>query len=387
MNVDLAQLSRRTTAHLARKFGAKNFDDLEDSVQDAIAAALRTWPIHGVPDKPAAWLLKVAGNRLVDRWSSGARYVLMPDAALLLDEPESFTDDELKLLLLCCHPAISEEDQIAFTLKTVAGLGNRQIARAFLLEEATVAQRIVRAKARLRAEGAIVTLPHTSELAERMDAAHRVLYLIFSEGYSTTEGGMATNADMCLTAMSLLDSLMLNPFGESPTSHALAALFCFSFARLPARIAEDGSLLTLEDQDRTQYDSGWRERGLRHMSKCATGRVASVYHALAAISAEHTLAKSFSDTRWERIVEFYEHLLLKEPSPVHRVGYAIAVAMLKGHAQGLRELRSFAAPRLSSYFAAMAWMEEHLGLDASESKKLAASLTKNEAERKFLLSA
>ena len=384
MIVDFVSISTRATAVLVRRFGASHIDDIEDAVQDAIAAALRTWPTRGKPDEPAAWVLTVARNRVLDRLKTVNRLV---DLAEDFPAPnDAFGDDELRLLMLCCHPSINELDQIAVTLRIIAGFGNRQIARAFLMQESAIAQRIVRAKAKLRQAADIAEWPPEPELMARLRQVQRTIYLMFSEGYVTTEGAAVSDLDLAETAISLLERLMTHPIGRDASCHALMALLCFSRARMPARYDDGGRLLTLDVQDRSKFDSVWIDAGLRHLDASTAARRPSIYHYLAGIAADNTIAASFESVRWDRVCEQYEDLLRLEASAIYEVGLAIAGAMLHGTEWGLSRLDQLTRQDFSAAAAAKAWILRRAGLDSRSAAIRAAELTSNVAEREFLLS-
>ena len=338
-------------ATLTRVFGPAHVSLAEEVVQEALIAAMQQWSLRGVPENPRGWLFQVARNRALDqlRRETTLRGKAQDIAAALRDitagEPRfahELRDDQLRMMLMCCHPAIPKESRIALTLKTVGGLSVGEIARAFLTKNETIAQRIVRAKKMIREQGIAMDLPSRLEMPERMKTLLEVLYLFFNEGYS------AQNADLCAEAIRL--TRLCTAGRTLPECHALLALMLLQTARLPARVDAAGELATLEQQDRSLWDREMIAEGLRELGNSATGDRITAYHVEAAIASHHAIAPSFGETDWTAIIEHYDQLLSIKPSPVVALNRAIALAMADGPAAGITAIEEIAGhPSLRDY--------------------------------------
>ena len=351
----------RLVSSLARVFGAHRLDLAEEVVQEAMVEALRRWPFAGIPADPVAWLWRVARNRALDRVRREATLRGREDAlvaAFARQAPEGgagqdagpWGDDELAMLFAACHPALPREARVALTLKTVGGLGVREIARAFLAREATVAQRLVRAKRRLAQGGLRLEVPAGEEAEERLDSVLEVLYLLFNEGHLASEGDALLRADLCAEAIRLGELVASRPVGRQPRVHALLALLWLGWARLPARTCPGGEPVPLAEQDRSRWRPAGIARGLAHLERAAAGGVEGRYHLEAAIAAAHVTAASWEATDWGWIVTLYDRLQAVEPSPVVALNRAVAVAEARGPGEALVELRRLAGdPALDRY--------------------------------------
>jgi len=350
-------------AYLTRVLGAEHLDIAEEAVQEALLKALQTWPYNGVPDNPAGWLFRVARNAALDvlrhrklvsqKCAEFVATVEMNNSADLLgdsDFEERLRDDELRIVLMCCHPGLSRDARVALSLKTVGGFNAREIAKAFLCEEAAIAQRLVRAKRQMREEGIGLELPSGKELAERLDSALEAIYLMFNEGYAAQSGPELFRKDLCDEALRLAKLLADSSVG-TPQTHALVALLAFQAARLPARVDSRGEMILLEDQDRPLWDRELLALGFQHFGLSAEGPEIFPYHLQAAIAAIHAGAVTEADTDWERMLELYDQLMEVGPSPVVALNRAVVVAKVKGISQGITELRSLAEERsLRNYY-------------------------------------
>jgi RNA polymerase sigma-70 factor (ECF subfamily) len=326
-------------AALTRRFGAERLAAIEDAMQDALARAMERWDAEGMPADATRWILRVAHNRAVDVLRSGARLTAFEaEHAGAVEPPAPALDDELRLMFLCCHPSLPRAAQVALTLKVGCGFTVPQIARAFLTEEKTLAQRIVRAKESLRRACARFEMPDAGELAGRLEPIFDVLYLVFNEGYSPTDGEAAIKADVCAESLRLVRLLGELPSGAPPTAEALRALFCFQASRGPARTGDDGSLLLLHEQDRARWDAALAAEGFACLGRAASGDALSRFHVEAAIAACHAAAPSHQATDWPRIVELYDALRDLAPSPIVEVNRAVAIAMASGALAGIDEL-------------------------------------------------
>jgi len=343
----LRELAPQVTGTLVRRYG--QFDLCEDAVQEALLAAAVQWPEAGIPDRPRGWLVTVASRRLTDqvRGESARRRreetvaARSPADELVAPGPEAdlpaASDDTLTLLFLCCHPALSPPSQVALTLRAVGGLTTSQVARAFLVPEATMAQRISRAKQRIKAAGARFAMPPPAERAERLQVVLQVLYLIFNEGYAASSGPDLQRADLTSEAIRLARELhrLLPEDGEVA---GLLALMLLTDARRPARTRPDGSLVPLAEQDRSRWDAGAIAEGVALVTRTLVRAPLGPYQLQAAIAAVHDEAARAEDTDWPQILVLYELLERVAPSPVVTLNQAVAVAMVRGPRAGLELL-------------------------------------------------
>jgi RNA polymerase sigma factor (sigma-70 family) len=326
--------SPHVLAALLRRYG--DFEACEDAVQEALLAAARQWPDEGTPDDPKAWLVRVASRRLIDaRRSERARAGREETVAELVEPgPASERDDSLALLLLCCHPALSRPSQVALTLRAVGGLSTDRIARAFLVPEPTMAQRISRAKARLRELDAPFVVPPAAELPARVAAVAHVLYLVFTEGHTATVGAGLVDVSLADEAIRLARRLHeLLP--SDPEVAGLLALMLLTDARRPARLAADGSLVPLADQDRSHWDRALVAEGVALVEAALPTGPVGPYQLQAAIAAVHDEAPSAAETDWAQIEVLYGMLADLAPGPVVTLNHAVAVAETRGPQAGL----------------------------------------------------
>ena len=346
--------SGRLVAILAGRLGAAHLHLAQDVVQDALLRAMQVWPFTGVPENPSAWLLATARNRALDvlrRNQAFARKAetlapLVEDtarAALAAPPPQfedEIADSQLRMMFVCCHPSLPAEAQVALVLKTLCGFGEREIAAAFLAREDAITKKLVRARQFLREAEVSTELPPVEQLAPRVDSVRHALYLLFSEGYKASHGDSLLRADLCAEAIRLGELLAAHPPGRRPETHALLALMHLHAARLPARVADDGALLVLAEQDRSRWDRAQIRRGLFHLEHSAAGERITRWHAEAGIAACHALAPNFAATNWPQILELYDVLLALGPSPIVALNRAIALARVHGPRAGLRELQA-----------------------------------------------
>jgi RNA polymerase sigma-70 factor, ECF subfamily len=337
-------------SYLTRLLGPEHLDLAEEVVQEALLKALQNWPYSGIPENPAGWLFHVARNAAVDairhRSLAGEKNIALAAQQIRDAQPvgdnaqieEQLHDDELQMVLMCCHPALSPEARVALSLRTVGGFSTREIAKAFLCDEATIAQRLVRAKRQIRQSSIDFQLPAGDDLALRLESALEVIYLMFNEGYAAQSGEDLVRHDLCGEALRL-GQLVAGSSVSAPQAHALVALMAFQAARLPARVDSSGELVLLEDQDRAQWDGGLIALGFHHFGRCADGRRISAYHVQAAIAATHARASRGYDTNWRAILELYDHLMELSPSPVVALNRAVAIAKLEGPEAALAALR------------------------------------------------
>lgn len=384
----------RLTAALVRILG--DWDAAEELVQDAAVAALEHWPIDGIPHNPGAWLMTAARRRAVDRLRRQARYrermELLTREATRMDRPMETggpleADDRLRLLFACCHPALSREAQVALTLRTIGGLETGAVARAFLVPEATIAQRLVRAKRKIRDAAIPYRVPDAAELPARLAEVLTVLYLVFNEGYLASSGDAPERRELARDA-EWLTSLVARLMPDEPEVLGLLALMRLHLARADARFAPDGSLIRLSDQDRGRWDHAAIHAAVELLAR--TGRMGrrGPYQLQAAILAAHATAASWDETPWPTIVGLYDALVSLEPTPVVRLNRALALAERDGPASALAELEPL-ADRLDGYHlyhAARADLLRRLDRpdEARAANERALALTDNPAERRLL---
>jgi RNA polymerase sigma-70 factor (ECF subfamily) len=386
----------RLVAHLTRSLGTEHLGLAEDAVQDAMLRALQTWPFNGFPADPEAWLFRVARNRALDELRQLARRSRALDT--LVGEPASppgmggapFVDDQLTMMFLACHPALSEPMRVGLTLKVVAGFGVDEIAAAFLVPRGTIQQRLVRAKRVLRATVVPFAMPHEQDLPERLRDVLAVLYLAFNEGYAASAGDAPVRGELCIEAIHLGTVLAEHPVTNRPEVHALVALMILQASRLPARVDSLGALVLLDEQNRELWDRAAIARGFRHLEQAAAGDCLTSYHLEAGIASCHAMAPSVADTDWSRILAYYDQLLEVDHSPVVRLNRAVAVAMVHGPEAGIRELAGLDRdPRLRRYHllpAVRARLLERAGraAEAARGYARAAKLARTTAERDLM---
>ena len=385
--------SRRVLATLIRLLG--DFELAEESMHEAFAAALQQWPAQGIPDNPTAWLISAGRHKGIDqirRRQTASQHrqqqIELGEIPAHRFDDCSINDDQLRLIFTCCHPGLALETRLALTLREMCGLTTEQVARSLLQQPATVAQRIVRAKRKIRDAAIPYEVPEGKALAERLPSVLRVVYLVFNEGYSSSEGQAVTNvslADEAIRLGRLLSELL--PHAET---YGLLALMLLQDSRRAARQRANGDLIPLEEQDRQRWNAEKIRDGLQWLDAAMQLPQPGVYSVQAAIAAEHARAARAADTDWGEIVELYDMLTRLDSSPVIALNRAVAVAMRDGPAAGLTLLRQLAdAPELRNYHlfhAATADLHQRVGdiCTAREAFRRAISLTRQEPERRFL---
>jgi len=383
----------RVVAQLIRRLG--DIDLAEDAVAEAWIAALERWPADGIPPNPGAWLTKTAGNKAIDRIRrEGKRDAKQREALMISDdtphEPTGpVTDDRLRLLFTCCHPALAVENRVAMTLRLLGGLTVPEIAHAFLVPETTMAQRITRAKQKIKAANIPYRVPGEADLVERLTGVLAVLYLIFNEGYLASSGE-GLRPDLSAEAIRLtrqLADMLRGMQRESPEVVGLLALMLLTEARRDARV-EGGTLVTLDQQDRSRWDAALIDEGHELVRQCLAVNRPGPYQLQAAIGAVHTDALDASMTDWSQIVQLYDRLLLLQPSPVVELNRAVAVAELDGPEVALALVDRLDLDGYHAFHVTRAELLRRLGRhdDARAAYDAALGLVGNEAERAHLLS-
>jgi RNA polymerase sigma factor (sigma-70 family) len=371
-----------------------DFDVAEEAVQEAVVEALRAWRVNGVPDRPGAWLHTAARRNALDRLRREGRYQeklsLIAQQASVGEQgsfPAVDHDDRLRLLFGCCHPALAVESRLALTLRAVVGLSTAQIARAFLTSEATMAQRIVRAKRKIVRAGIPMRIPTDTEMPQRLDDVLTVAYLTYNEGHLTTSGAAAHQRDLADDAV-WLSSMVALALPRQPEALGLLALLMLQHARRPARFDESGQIVVLRDQDRSSWDIAAIDEGLRLLARAGALHCPGRFQLQAAIAACHCEAASWSETDWLQILTLYDRLVVLDPSPVVSLNRAIALAHVEGPAAALGEV-DMLVERLRGYhllYATRAELLRSLGRwdQAAAADAQALRLTSNVAEQRLL---
>ena len=392
----------KMVAVLLNKFGPSHLEYVEDAVQDALLKAMQVWGYQELPKNPTAWLLRVAGNSLIDRLRreqkvslKGNNMDLSRDQKELQGEiflSNSISDSQLKMIFACCHPSLSKDYQIILSLKLIGGFGNTEIAAALLKKEEAIAKSFTRAKKQLKSKITTLQIPLEMGLQSRLTVVLKVIYLLFAEGYSPNSGAYIVKKDICLEAIRLALLLLENKYCDVPNVHALIALMCFHTSRFEARVDENHELVDLEHQDRKKYDKDLIQIGIQHLERASIDvHSPSSYHMEAAVSYYHCIATTFDKTDWKSILHLYDLQLKKQFSPIVRLNRIVPLYKVHGAEVALKEIRQFEespyAIRNALFYALLATLLIDLGKqgEAGESLDRAMALSKNELEKKHLL--
>lgn len=379
-------------AVLTRMMGSSHLDDVEDIVQDTLLKALEVWKYKGVPDNPTAWLFTVARRKAIDRLRAAQTRVKLNGISQDHDGDWVNTEDEiqdavLRFMFATCHPSIPPESQVAFTLRTLGGLSVHEIAAAFMTSEDTIAKRIYRAKEKFRQEKFSLEAPPLEQLPKRLDQVLHVLYLLFNEGYYSSNPSMFIREDLCAEAMRLNFLLTQHPQTNLPQVKALLALMCLQASRFPARADDQNQIVLLEQQDRSKWSQELIRRGLGWLEAAATGDWLTEYHVEAAIASVHALAPAFEKTDWNALERLYETLFTLKPSPTTALNRAIAIGYAQGANAGIMALRVIDTLDENQYYhtaLGVFYAQGSLYADARIHFTTALDLTTSPQERELL---
>ena len=400
------QESGKLVSLLTKIFGTENLETAEDVVQQTFVKALNSWQQSGIPENPAGWLFRVAKNNAIDiirknrhsiqyDFSGDERSLLKSEYTLSstmdnLWNEELINDDLLRMMFACCHPGISQENQITIILKSLCGFSTAEIAKAFITSEDTISKRLYRTKEFFRAHKVPFEIPSVDELKNRTRTVLSVIYLLFNEGYYSTNHEQLIRKDLIREALFLCKLLTENQHTHLPEVYALMALMCFHSARSESRVTEEGEIILLPHQDRSKWDRELIARGNEYMGKASFGTLVTSYHVEAAIAYEHCIARTYAETNWPLILDYYTWICIFYPSPVTELNKVVAVMQVNGPAAALQELENIKdKSRLESYYLYYSILGEiHMKLDnpagAGKYFDKAIALAPSEMEKKML---
>jgi RNA polymerase sigma factor (sigma-70 family) len=386
--------SGKMVSVLTKMLGIENLDVAQDIVQDTLLKAMSIWRYGKLPDNPSAWLYTVARNKAIDflraqkSRRSAKEIPQAPDhiPEELFDESE-IHDSLLRMVFACCHPLIAEESQVALALKTLCGLSVSEIAKAFITNEDTIAKRIYRAKEKIHSEKIALEVPHASQITTRIDSVHRVLYLMFNEGYNSSQPDQLIRKDICAESMRLCHLLTLQSSTNLPSTQALLALMCFQASRLDSRMDDQGHIITLKYQDRRRWSRQLIDKGNDYLDLATVREDVSAYHIEAGIAALHSFAPSFEQTDWKSVYDLYEALYSMRPSPIVALNKAIASSYALSNQSALEQLKKIKGlENHYLYHAALGevFYQMNKKSEAKHHFEQAYQLTPSHAEKQFI---
>jgi len=397
--------SGKLVAVLTKIFGPHNLDLAEDVVQDTLLKALHNWKLNGIPENPSGWLFTAAKNKAIDvirkekrqqRFAGEQAYLLKSEYTLAPTVHEwmsefSIQDDQLRMIFTCCHPSLAPESQVALVLKTLCGFSVNEIAKAFITSADTIEKRLYRARQQFREEKILFEIPAGQQLSSRLENVLTAIYLLFNEGYNSTQHEKLVRKDLLEESIRLCELLLPNPLTAQPSVYALLAMMCFHHSRSWARINEKGEILLLKNQDRNLWDREWIRKGHRYIEQSATGDQLTPYHLEAAIACEHTRARSYETTNWKDILRYYDLLYQFRPNPVVALNRAVVLSELEGPQAGINAIENIPGlDSLKNYYLLYAIQGElHLRNGnkamAAEYFRKASQLTSSMQEKKLML--
>ena len=385
----------KAVSHLTNRFGSKNLELAEDAVQESLIKAMQTWPYSQIPDNPTGWILRVAGNKMIDQLRRDQKMDKqdVPDASIELEEQLSFeaiNDDMIRMMFACCHPTLSAEYQIILTLKILGGLSVREIATALMKKEETVAKAYTRAKKKFKKEEIKLLLPPANEIEKRLDIVLQIIYLLFNEGYKAAEGPHLIREELCEEAIRLNRVLLESEICNTPAANALVSLMFFQVSRFNARTDDGGNLVRLQDQDRSQWDQALIGLGLEYLEKASASEVLNEYLIQASINASHCTATTFEETDWGNILRMYDLHLQLNNNPIIELNRVIPLQKVHGSLLASKELERLEATLFFEeyylFYAIKAQILEDLGdfEKCKQSLETAIKFVKNEREATYL---
>jgi len=386
---------------LIRIFGVHHLEMAEDVVQEAFLKATQTWQYNAVPENPSAWLMLVAKNKAIDiikrkkHFDQLAVDIISHQADIISIEhfflDTEIADSQLRMIFACCHPSLKTEDQIALTLKTVSGFGIAEIAKALVLNETVIQKRLYRAKQFIKDNQINFEIPAGKELLERLETVYTVLYLLFNEGYNSIKSDELIRKDICAEAIRLCLLLSEHKVGKEPATFSLLSLMCFHASRFDSRLNEQNEIILMKDQNRSKWNKELIERGYYYLNLSSTGKYVSVYHIEAAIAAEYSLASSFENTNWTRLLSLYDMLLERKQMPIVHLNRAIVLSQMNETEKAVEEILSI--DNIEKITATQYMYNAVLGdlfMKLNDNKKAiqylltANKLTSSEAEKKLI---
>lgn len=385
----------KAVSHLTSRFGSIHLELAEDSVQEALIKAMQSWPYSQVPDNPTGWILRVARNKMIDHLRRDKKNANqeVPDQAEEFNDNlslETINDDMVRMMFACCHPSLSQEYQIILTLKILGGLSVREIASALLKKEETIAKAYTRAKKKFKAQEIQLVLPPANAIESRLNIVLKIIYLLFNEGYKSSEGESLIREELCEEAIRLNKVLLESELCDTPSANALIALMIFHTSRFKARTNEHGDLVNLEDQDRSLWDQELIQIGLDYLDKASATDDINEYIIQAALSATHCRAETFEETDWKNILRLYDLQLQINPSPIVELNRVIPLEKVHGSLLALKEIERLESTQFFDeyylFYAIKGQVLEQMGNleDCRKAFQTAIELSKNERESAYL---